>query len=137
MSALATTVQENVTLLIVCAENGVRSRLHDIFQKAGYRVVPASDASAALSVLHRQPCDLVVLDLEIEGVDGLTFCRLLRNQPATSKLPVIALSDEISRVRRLKLLQPALTITSVSLLRQANSFLASKRTLNRHEENGS
>lgn len=94
MSDLATTVPKNVTLLIVCAENGVSGRLHDIFHNAGYGVVAASDASVALSVLHKQPCDLVVLDLEIEGVDGLTFCRLLRNQPATSKLPVIALSDD-------------------------------------------
>ncbi len=94
MSAVATTVPDNVTLLIVCAEDSVRGRLHDIFQKAGYRVLAAPDASAALSLLHKQACDLVVLDLEMEGIDGLAFCRLLRNQPATSKLPVIALSDD-------------------------------------------
>ena len=94
MSAVATTVPNNVTLLIVCAEDSVRGRLHDIFQNAGYRVLAAPDASAALSLLHKQSCDLVVLDLEMEGIDGLAFCRLLRNQPATRKLPVIALSDD-------------------------------------------
>jgi two-component system, NtrC family, sensor kinase len=94
MFAPAITVPENVTLLIVCAENNVRGRLEEIFNTAGYRTLATADASAALSVIHKEPCDLVVLDLEIEGVDGLALCRLLRSQPATSKLPIIALSDD-------------------------------------------
>lgn len=99
MSAPATTVRENATLLIVCAETGARGRLHDIFEDAGYRTLAVSDAPAALGVIHKEPCDIVVLDLEIEGVDGLALCRLLRAQPATNKLPVIALSasDQESR----------------------------------------
>jgi two-component system NtrC family sensor kinase len=94
MSAPATTVPENVTLLIVCPESGVRGRLEAIFKTAGYRTLATPDASAALSVLHKEHCDLVVLDLEIEGVDGLALCRLLRSQTATSKLPIIALSND-------------------------------------------
>lgn len=99
MSAPATTVRENATVLIVCAETGARGRLHDIFEDAGYRTLAVSDAPAALGVIHKEPCDIVVLDLEIEGVDGLALCRLLRAQPATNKLPVIALSasDQESR----------------------------------------
>ena len=94
MFASATTVPANVTLLIVCAESSVRGRLEEIFTTVGYRTLVTADASAALSALHKEPCDLVVLDLEIEGVDGLALCRLLRSQPATSKLPIIALSDD-------------------------------------------
>ncbi len=94
MSAPATTVPENVTLLIVCAESSVRGRLEGIFKTAGYRTRATSDAATALSVLHKEHCDLVVLDLEIEGVDGLALCRLLRSQAATSKLPLIALSND-------------------------------------------
>ena len=94
MFAPATTVPANVTLLIVCAESSVRGRLEEIFTTVGYRTLATADASAALSALHKEPCDLVVLDLEIEGVDGLALCRLLRSQQATSKLPIIALSDD-------------------------------------------
>ena len=92
MSAPATTIQANATLLIVCADSGARTRLHKIFEDAGYRTLAVSDAPSALSVIHKESCDVVVLDLEIEGVDGLALCRLLRAQPATNKLPVIALS---------------------------------------------
>ena len=93
MPAPATTAPENVTLLIVCADSGVRGRLEDIFKNAGYRVLTAADAAAALTVLRKEPCDLLVLDLEIEGVVGLDLCRLLRTQTATSKLPIVALSN--------------------------------------------
>ena len=93
MPALANTASENVTLLIVCADSGVRGRLEDIFKQSRYGTLTAADATTALSVLRTDPCDLIVLDLEIEGVDGLSLCRLLRSQNATSKLPVIALSN--------------------------------------------
>lgn len=102
MSAPATTVQENATLLIVCAETGARGRLHDIFEAGGYRTLAVSDAPSALSVIRTEPCDIVVLDLEIEGVDGLALCRLLRAQPATDKLPVIALSDNDLESRKVE-----------------------------------
>ena len=100
MSAPASTARENTTLLIVYEEIGERSRLRDIFEEAGYRALTVSDAPSALRVIHRERCDLVVLDLEIPGVAGLALCRLLRAQPATSKLPIIALSDSDSESRK-------------------------------------
>ncbi len=93
MPVLANTAPENITLLIVCADSGARGRLEDIFKQARYGARTAADATTALSVLRTDLCDLIVLDLEIEGVDGLSLCRLLRSQNATSKLPVIALSN--------------------------------------------
>lgn len=94
MSVPAPSASQTTTLLIVCPDTGVRSRLSSIFEDAGYATVSVSDAPAALSVIHKQPCELILLDLEIEGVDGLALCRLLRAQTATEKLPVIALSQD-------------------------------------------
>ncbi|HET6648207.1 MAG TPA: ATP-binding protein [Pyrinomonadaceae bacterium] len=93
MSAPASTVKQNATLLIVYEEQSARDRLRKIFEEAGYRALTVSDAPSALRLIHREPCDLIVLDLEIPGVDALALCRLLRAQPATKALPVIALSD--------------------------------------------
>lgn len=100
MSAPASTANENATLLIVCDEKDARSRLRDIFEGAGYRALTVSDAPSALRMIHKEPCDLVVLDLEIQGVDGLALCRLLRAQPATKKLPIVALSDSDRESRK-------------------------------------
>src|SRR5918992_349293 len=100
MSAPASTVKENATLLIVYEEKAARDRLRKIFEDAGYRALTVSDAPSALRVIHKEPCDLVVLDLEIPGVDALALCRLLRAQPATKTLPVIALSDGSGETRK-------------------------------------
>ena len=71
-------------------------RANGMFEKAGYRALSAADTTSALRLLQAEPCDLVVVDLALSEVDGLAFCRLLRAQPATSKLPVIGLSDDDS-----------------------------------------
>ena len=84
---------QSATLLLVDDDPAVRERLRNIFESADYRVVTASEASSALRVLKGVRCDLVALDLEMPGVDGLALCKLLRAQPTTSKLPIIALSE--------------------------------------------
>ena len=88
----ATTPKQIATILVVDHDSSGRERLRSSFEKAGYRALGAEDAPSALRLLHQDPFDLIVLDLEMPGVDGLALCRLLRAQPATSKLPVIALS---------------------------------------------
>ncbi|PYS68041.1 MAG: hypothetical protein DMF69_21385 [Acidobacteria bacterium] len=91
---------QSATLLIVDDDPAVRERLRDIFEKAKYRVVTATEASSALRVLRGVRCDLIALDLEMPGIDGLALCRLLRAQPVTSKLPIIALSESDDEARR-------------------------------------
>ena len=91
---VAATPKEIATILVVDHDSSGRERLRSSFEKAGYRALGAEDAPSALRLLRQGPCDLIVLDLEMPGVDGLALCRLLRTQPATSKLPVIALSRD-------------------------------------------
>jgi len=93
---------QSATLLIVDDDPAARERLRDIFEKAQYRVVTATEASSALRVLRGVRCDLIALDLEMPGIDGLALCRLLRAQPITSKLPIIALSDSDDEVRKVQ-----------------------------------
>jgi two-component system NtrC family sensor kinase len=88
------TPKEIATILVVDHDSGGRERLCKGFEKAGYRALGVEDAPAALLLLREDPFDLIVLDLDMPGVDGLALCKLLRAQPATSKLPVIALSGQ-------------------------------------------
>jgi CheY-like chemotaxis protein len=62
---------QSATLLIVDDDAAARERLRDIFETAHYRVVTATEAASALRVLKGVRCDLVALDLEMPGVDGL------------------------------------------------------------------
>jgi two-component system NtrC family sensor kinase len=88
------TPKEIANILVVDHDSNGRERLCRSFEEAGYRALGAQDAPSALLLLREDPCDLIVLDLDMPGVDGLALCRLLRAQPATSKLPVIALSGQ-------------------------------------------
>jgi two-component system NtrC family sensor kinase len=93
---------QSATLLIVDDDAAARDRLREIFENAQYRVVTATEAAAALRVLKGVRCDLVALDLEMPGVDGLALCKLLRAQPTTSKLPIIALSESDDEARKVQ-----------------------------------
>lgn len=91
-----------VTLLIVDDDNATRAKLREVCEGAGYRVVTAGEAPAALRVLSGVRCSLVILDLEMPGFDGLALCKLLRAQPATSKLPIILLSESDDESRKVE-----------------------------------
>jgi two-component system NtrC family sensor kinase len=93
MSVPAEIPKQKSTLLIVAADESAQRRLQSILHEAGYRALMTGEPSAALQALQKENCDLVVLDLEIPGVDSLAFCQLLRAQPATSKISIIALSS--------------------------------------------
>ena len=102
MSAPASIPEQHATVLIVDDDNHARQRLRGIFETAGLDVFTAADAPSALRLLYKEHCDLVVLDLEMPGVDGLALCRLLRANAGTSKLPVVALSDSDLESRKVE-----------------------------------
>src|SRR3989442_3259324 len=72
-------------------------------ERAGFRTLTAADGEAARTVLERESPSLVVLDVMLPGMDGLSLCRWIR---ATSDLPVILLTargEEADRIVGLEL----------------------------------
>lgn len=65
-------------------------------------MITASDAPNALRLLHKEGCDLIVLDIAMPGVDGLALCRLLRAQAATKQLPIIIFSASDDENRKVE-----------------------------------
>src|SRR5438132_13278517 len=104
MLSPSATPQTNATLLIVDDEASVRRRLRQIFDGAGHRTIVASDAPKALSLLHREHCDLVILDVEMPGVDGLALCRLLRAYNTTKQLQIVIFSARDDEKRKVEAL---------------------------------
>ncbi|MDQ1591208.1 MAG: two-component system, NtrC family, sensor kinase [Pyrinomonadaceae bacterium] len=91
---------KSFTLLIVDDDERARASLQHTFESAQHQVKTAADAPTALRMLHREPCDLILLDIELPGVDGLALCRLLRAQEATRRLPVIVISAHDDEERK-------------------------------------
>ena len=93
MTASSQVSEKAATILVVEDDERVRAGLRRAFESEGHRVLACGDAAEALRELHREGCDLIVLDVELPGVSGLALCRLLRAQAATRRLPVIILSS--------------------------------------------
>jgi DNA-binding response OmpR family regulator len=84
---------ENVdaTILIVDDEDAIRSGLISALERAGFRVLEASDGQQALDVIEAQKPDLIVLDILMPVLDGRQVCRKLRQ--AENWTPVLMLTQ--------------------------------------------
>ncbi len=74
-------------------------------EKAGLQVRLARTGEEGLTAVQRG-ADLVLLDLNLPGMDGLEVCRMIRRQQATARLPIIIVSartDEVDRVLGLEM----------------------------------
>ena len=85
-------------ILIVDDDSEISSLLADYLEKNGYRTSTAGDGKAMWKVLDERRIDLIVLDLNLPGDDGLTLCRNLR---ARSSIPVIMLTARAEPVDRI------------------------------------
>lgn len=63
-----------------------------VLQRDGYRVAIARTAEEALPIIHREQPDLILMDLQLPGSDGLSFTRALKKDPATAAIPVVAMT---------------------------------------------
>ncbi|MGN1120475.1 MAG: response regulator, partial [Oscillospiraceae bacterium] len=66
----------------------------NLLRDEGYRVYAVTSGSAALRFLETKRPDLIMLDIVMEGMDGLTVCKHLKENPNTSDIPVIFLTAE-------------------------------------------
>jgi two-component system, chemotaxis family, sensor kinase CheA len=74
-----------------------RDLLAPMIKAAGYHVIAVASAAHALDTIKSgPPFDIVVTDIEMPEMDGFEFAAALRENPATSAVPVIALSAMIS-----------------------------------------
>jgi CheY-like chemotaxis protein len=64
----------------------------DVLSMAGYRVSTASNAEQALTLLHDQRPDAILMDIAMPGMDGLELTRLLRRDSRLTGVPIIALT---------------------------------------------
>jgi DNA-binding response OmpR family regulator len=91
-------------VLVVDDEPSIRDLLAKTLALADYDVETAADGMTALSRLRTSPCDLLVADLRLPGMDGMSLIRQARS--IRSELPVVIItgySDESSAVEAVNL----------------------------------
>ena len=82
-------------LLVVDDDPGLRELLRASFETASVEIEEAESAPAAAQLIAQRAPDVIVLDVQMPGLDGISFCRSLKTDPATRHLPVILLTGDV------------------------------------------
>jgi len=82
---------EAISVLIVEDNQDLAANIADYLEAKGYLVDVAMDGVTGLHLAVTQPHDVIILDLMLPGIDGLSLCRRLR-QDAQSSVPVLMLT---------------------------------------------
>ena len=88
----------NELILVVDDEPKIVKLARDYLERSGYRVVTAVNGQTALTIARQEKPDMVVLDLNLPGMDGLDVCRQLRRE---SDVPIIMLTARVEETDRL------------------------------------
>lgn len=80
------------TLLVIEDNVYVRSLLVDVFEAEGYHVLQAGQGAEAMALMQDQPVDVILTDLRMPVMDGLTFATALRADARYRHIPIILLS---------------------------------------------
>ncbi len=90
------------TVLLVDDEDQLRRVMRDLLERDGFRVIEARDGVEALDQVDRHAPSIIVLDLNLPGLDGYGVLSHLRSRTATADIPVLVLTargDEDNEVR--------------------------------------
>ena len=80
-----------VKILVVDDQVQIR-RLVSAILGEEYQMLEATSGEEALQIARQHAPDLVIMDILMPGMDGLTACSQIKNDPATAKIPVLVLT---------------------------------------------
>ena len=81
-------------VLVVDDSNSVRKMVEFALKSRGFGVVAAQDGQEALETLQTDQFDLVVLDINMPCLDGLSFLKIVRTELENTSLPILMLTTE-------------------------------------------
>ena len=95
-----------MTQVILVVEDNERNLklLRDVLEYAGYDVLAARTAEDGITQAVNEPPDLVLMDLQLPGIDGLEALRQLRQSPRTANVPVVAVTAQAMKQDRERVL---------------------------------
>lgn len=79
--------------ILVIEDNATNMRLTVLLlQREGHEILEASDAEEGIGLARAQLPQLILMDVQLPGMDGLAATRLLKGDPATRKIKIVALT---------------------------------------------
>jgi len=113
------------TILLVEDDDTLRKTLAYNLSKEDYTVVETGDGAEALNLAREQPPDLIVLDVMLPSLDGLTVCRMIRSESDVPIIMLTARGSEVDRIVGLEIGADAYIVKPFSL----GEFLARVRAM--------
>ncbi len=79
--------------ILVVEDNPANMKLASLLlRNAGHSVLCATDAETGLALARAERPDLILMDIQLKGMDGLAATQLLKQDPLTAAIPVIAVT---------------------------------------------
>ncbi|HET7466859.1 MAG TPA: HD domain-containing phosphohydrolase [Candidatus Dormibacteraeota bacterium] len=92
-------------MLVVDDSSANRELLEACLAELECGIVPAADGGAALERMEQRAPDVVLVDLQMPGIDGYELCRRIRANPRWRLIPVVVITGFTSRSERIRALE--------------------------------
>ncbi len=93
------------TVLIVEDDPRNLKLIQDVLQVSGYQTLAAVDGQQALELARKRKPDLILMDIQLPVIDGLEATKILKADPGTRRIPIIALTALAMHGDKEKILQ--------------------------------
>ena len=93
-------------LILVVEDRPMNAKLlRDVLVASGYEVAETETAEAGIALAKERLPALVLMDIQLPGMDGMTAVRELKRDPATAKIPVVAVTASAMPLERASILR--------------------------------
>src|SRR5215475_13020127 len=90
-----------MSLILIVEDNEKNLKLvRDVLQVKGYKTLETGTAEDGIKVAVEQKPDLILMDIQLPGMNGIEALKVLRADPATSAIPVIAVTASVMQQDR-------------------------------------
>ncbi|MDJ0829509.1 MAG: response regulator [Desulfobacterales bacterium] len=83
----------DTTVLIIEDNELNRVLVKVLFEKNNYLVLEAENAEDGLDLAHQHQPDVIIMDIQLPGMDGITATKALKKDPTMQAIPVVALTS--------------------------------------------
>jgi CheY-like chemotaxis protein len=92
--------------LILIIEDNEKNRklVRDVLQVKGYKTIESETAEEGLKLASEKSPSLILMDIQLPGMDGITALKKLRTEPRTKSIPAIAITASAMTYNRLTML---------------------------------
>jgi len=80
-------------ILLVEDQDDNRRIMRDLLSASGYELIEATDGEAGLALAERERPDLILMDIQLPGLDGYEVTRRIKANPVLTHIPIIAVTS--------------------------------------------